>query len=305
MKDPRLTLPRKVVATLAAPKPSTGATKSVNELWRLRRGVPHTATVAPMAKPSGSGAQAAAMLDRALADGAAGASIIHGSRLSMDIPCNCGFHECCKAGPCAREMKRDPFRADHGCTHCAWYSHAYEEAKSREWFDAHDCAGWPEGTTGSQWRCMVHGDSHPFPTAEQAQAWGAEHKACEQDDAKPQLPAKFFSIDMLDPHKYVCSDCQWVATRTIADHDVPIEKTPAYRDWLEHSCGKQPRPGKPVFMIGDRVKSKLSGATGEVVAFTDHSSIPCASVLVDGDTAPSLFYVSSLKHVYPGGGDGK
>lgn len=165
---------------------------SVNEVWRLRRGVPFTATEAPISSMvAGETVMKRAKreeLDLNVDD-------VLG-RIAYDRVCgDCGYTVC--APGCgsddregayyptpvekARGMVQSVLSNEYKCLGCEWRSGTQGRTLSEFRFVDHTCSGWPEGTFVDMRTCAVCGPSETFPTLEQADAWGKEHRNCEDD----------------------------------------------------------------------------------------------------------------------------
>lgn len=118
-------------------------------------------------------------------------------RRLQDVMCMCGYAKCSGTGPCApvadvgalkarppgeRSMQQDILRHAYDCAACAWRSGTRDADRSRQRFEGHDCADWPEGTHAIGMTCGVHGDSPMFPSTGPADAWMDVHSGCQNHD---------------------------------------------------------------------------------------------------------------------------
>ncbi len=194
----------KVKARIVEPKPS-GGTMAVHEVWRRRRGVPFTATSAPLSR------LVVEQVDRPVAT----SSEIEVGDLGT---CAHGYHSCVKClgrrlpnitvrlslsadkligsflkavesignlGPKLSEADHAALTAESGrtlewheggyrCSDCHWAN----GNTSTVGFSEHVCEEWPEGRVPQWCECEVHGRSPAFPFIRQAMAWRDQHADC-------------------------------------------------------------------------------------------------------------------------------
>lgn len=192
------------------------ATPAVKEVWRLRKGVKHTAAVAPMA---------GFVVDNTVEVAAESIAMLRAGnkRAWTDQMCECGFTVCAKRGPCAPKV------ADLGTWDIKGQANVPNDPERPNLLLSVDSDGKHRCVcTRCDWKAVK---------------WGSRVNMLANYDHNHKCPAdRFMSRDLMQD-TFHCSDCAWHSGKYSVKNSEPLFRLHVCDEWPAGTMIQQWRCG--------------------------------------------------------------